>query len=182
MNIYTRLNAARMEFHMLQLKKTGFNSFSKYNYFELGDFLLPALHTLANHGLCAVVSFTETLATLTLTEVDSGTSIPITSPMGSADLKGCHVVQNIGAVETYQRRYLWVALLEIVEHDAVEHDAVDQGPPAEKKVAKPSKHSAELKAIATREELVQLYKSLPEATRLELKDEFSARRAELEAA
>lgn len=177
MNIYTRLNAARMEFHMLQLKKTGFNSFSKYNYFELGDFLLPALDTLANHGLCAVVSFTETLATLTLTEVDSGTSIQITSPMGSADLKGCHVVQNIGAVETYQRRYLWVALLEIVEHDAV-----DQGPPAEKRATKPSKHSAELKAIATREELVQLYKSLPEATRLELKDEFSARRAELEAA
>ena len=48
--------------------------------------------------------------------------------------------------------------------------------------AKPSKHAAELKAINTREELVSLYKSLPEATRLELKEEFSARRAELEAA
>jgi hypothetical protein len=177
MNIYTRLNAARAGFHMLKLAKTGFNSFSKYNYFELGDFLLPALETLSKHGLCAVVSFTDTIATLTLIEIDSGTSIQITSPMGSADLKGCHAVQNIGAVETYQRRYLWVALMEIVEHDAV-----DQGPPAEKKAAKPSKHSADLKAINTREELVSLYKSLPEAARLELKEEFSARRAELEAA
>ena len=35
-------------------------------------------------------------------------------------MKGCHVVQNIGAVETYQRRYLWCAALEIVEHDALD--------------------------------------------------------------
>ena len=47
-------------------------------------------------------------------------TITISSPMGSAALKGCHEVQNIGAVETYQRRYLWVAALEIVEHDALD--------------------------------------------------------------
>jgi hypothetical protein len=46
--------------------------------------------------------------------------ITLYSPMGSANLKGCHEVQNIGAVETYQRRYLWVAALEIVEHDALD--------------------------------------------------------------
>ena len=47
-------------------------------------------------------------------------NIIISSPMGSAALKGCHEVQNIGAVETYQRRYLWVAALEIVEHDVLD--------------------------------------------------------------
>jgi hypothetical protein len=36
-------------------------------------------------------------------------------------------VQNIGAVETYQRRYLWVTAMEIVEHDAL-----DSAPPAER--------------------------------------------------
>jgi hypothetical protein len=40
--------------------------------------------------------------------------------MGSANLKGCHEVQNIGAVETYQRRYLYVTALAIVEHDALD--------------------------------------------------------------
>ena len=40
--------------------------------------------------------------------------------MGSAQLKGCHIVQNIGAVETYQRRYLYVSALAIVEHDALD--------------------------------------------------------------
>jgi hypothetical protein len=40
--------------------------------------------------------------------------------MSTAALKGCHEVQNLGAVETYIRRYLWVTALEIVEHDAID--------------------------------------------------------------
>jgi hypothetical protein len=40
--------------------------------------------------------------------------------MSTAALKGCHEVQNLGAVQTYLRRYLWVAALEIVEHDALD--------------------------------------------------------------
>ncbi len=32
-------------------------------------------------------------------------------------------VQNLGAVQTYIRRYLWVAALEIVEHDVVDASA-----------------------------------------------------------
>jgi hypothetical protein len=49
--------------------------------------------------------------------------------MSEAALKGCHPVQNLGAVQTYIRRYLWVAALEIVEHDAV-----DSSPGKEKEV------------------------------------------------
>jgi hypothetical protein len=46
--------------------------------------------------------------------------IIIHSPMGSANLKGCHEIQNIGACETYSTRYLWTAALCIVEHDALD--------------------------------------------------------------
>ena len=126
MNIYQKLNAARIKFHGLKLEKTGNNKFAGYKYFELGDFLIQALMVFEEVGLCAVVSFEKETATMTIhdTEVkqmDQGAqSIVITSPMGSAALKGCHEVQNIGAVETYQRRYLWTAALEIVEHDALD--------------------------------------------------------------
>jgi hypothetical protein len=40
--------------------------------------------------------------------------------MSKAELKGCHDVQNLGAVQTYLRRYLWTAAFEIVEHDALD--------------------------------------------------------------
>lgn len=118
--VYKKLNDARQQFHTKVLKKTGENKFAKYSYFELGDFLIPALEVFRNVGLCAVVSFDESIARMIIVDVDDLSTIVITSPMGSADLKGCHVVQNIGAVETYQRRYLWVAALEIVEHDAID--------------------------------------------------------------
>jgi hypothetical protein len=37
--------------------------------------------------------------------------------MSTASLKGCHEVQNLGAVETYIRRYLYQTAFEIVEAD-----------------------------------------------------------------
>lgn len=121
MNVYEKLNEARERFHGQELKKSGRNTFANYNYFELGDFLVPALKVFKEVGLCAVVSFDAGIATMVIRNIEKpDDAIVLTSPMGSAALKGCHEVQNIGAVETYQRRYLWVAALEIVEHDALE--------------------------------------------------------------
>lgn len=122
LNVYQKLNEARTKFHALQLKKTGHNKFAGYYYFELGDFLIPALNVFGEVGLCALpVSFDKDFARMTIVNTEKPDErIVFESPMGSAALKGCHEVQNIGAVETYQRRYLWVAALEIVEHDALD--------------------------------------------------------------
>ena len=140
MSVYAKLNEARLKFHQLQLKKTGHNKFAGYNYFELGDFLIPALGVFNEVGLCAIVSFTADTASLRIIDLDTATETTITSPMGSAALKGCHEVQNIGAVETYQRRYLWVAAMEIVEHDALEattgkHEPEVRQAPAKKTIS-----------------------------------------------
>jgi hypothetical protein len=120
MSVLKKLMDARLKLHGMGLEKTGENKFAGYKYFELADFLVPAQEIFAELGLCGVVSFTADIAKLTITDIETNQSIEITSPMGSAALKGCHEVQNIGAVETYQRRYLWVAALEIVEHDALD--------------------------------------------------------------
>jgi hypothetical protein len=121
MNVYEKLNAARQDFHGMKLEKTGHNKFAGYKYFELGDFLIPALSVFKKHGLCGHVSFGEKVATMKVVNTEKPDEcITFESPMGSAALKGCHEVQNVGAVETYQRRYLWVAALEIVEHDALD--------------------------------------------------------------
>jgi hypothetical protein len=121
MNVYQRLSLAREKFHALKLTKTGHNKFAGYYYFELGDFLIPALRVFREAGLCSHVTFDKDVATMVIRCDDKPEDwFNIESPMGSAALKGCHEVQNIGAVETYQRRYLWVAALEIVEHDALD--------------------------------------------------------------
>jgi len=118
--------AARIRLQGTKLKKSGWNDFSKYHYFELGDFLPEIQNIFHDIGLCGVVSYDANYATLSITDTDDGTVIVIASPMAAAQLKGAHPIQNLGAVETYQRRYLWMTAMEIVEHDAIDsssHDA-----------------------------------------------------------
>ena len=124
MGVHKKLMDARILLQQAPLKKSGHNKFAGYSYFELGDFLPTINQIFSRVGLCGVVSFDKELATLTITDYDDNTEIKITSPMAEANLKGCHPIQNLGAVETYTRRYLWVSAMEIVEHDAL-----DSSPP-----------------------------------------------------
>lgn len=123
MNVYKKLMQARIDLQNTTLSKSGHNKFAGYKYFELGDFI-PAIQNIFNNlGLCGMISYTNDLATLTIVDMADLSKIEITSPMSEAALKGCHAVQNLGAVQTYIRRYLWVTALEIVEHDAIDSSA-----------------------------------------------------------
>ena len=132
MSVHKKLMAARVKLQSVDMKKSGQNKFAGYSYFELGDFI-PHVQTIFNElGLCGVVSFDNTYASLTITDVEDGTVIVVTSPMAEANLKGAHPIQNLGAVLSYQRRYLWMAAMELVEGDAI-----DSAPPVEAPKATP---------------------------------------------
>ena len=121
MNIYQKLLCARLQLQDSELKKSGNNKFAGYKYFELGDFLPRIQEIFAERKLCGIVSFGKEEATLTIVDMEKPEDkIVISSPMSTAALKGCHEVQNLGAVQTYLRRYLWVTAMEIVEHDALD--------------------------------------------------------------
>jgi len=126
MSVHKKLMQARVKLQSVDMKKSGQNKFAGYSYFELGDFI-PHVQTIFNDlGLCGVVTFNTEYAQLCITDVEDGTVIVITTPMAEANLKGAHPIQNLGAVLSYQRRYLWMAALELVEGDAV-----DSAPPVE---------------------------------------------------
>lgn len=126
MSVHKKLMQARVKLQAIEMKKSGQNKFAGYSYFELADFI-PHVQTIFNEiGLCGVVSFDIDYARLYITDVEDGTSILITSPMAEANLKGAHPIQNLGATLSYQRRYLWMAAMELVEGDAI-----DSAPPAE---------------------------------------------------
>ena len=134
MNIYTKLLCARLQLQDKELKKSGNNKFAGYKYFELGDFLPAIQEIFAERKLCGIVSFGKEEATLTIVDMEKPEDkIVISSPMSTAALKGCHEVQNLGAVQTYLRRYLWVTAMEIVEHDAL--DSSEPLKPETKKAA-----------------------------------------------
>lgn len=126
MSVHKKLMQARVKLQSTEMKKSGLNKFAGYSYFELSDFI-PHVQIIFNDlGLCGVVTFSTEYAQLCITDVDDGTVIVITSPMAEANLKGAHPIQNLGAVLSYQRRYLWMAALELVEGDPI-----DSAPPVE---------------------------------------------------
>ena len=135
MKVFKKLIAVRNELAHLPLNKSGHNKFAGYKYFELGDFLPSVQMLFEKHGLCDVISFDADLARMEIYDVEDGSHVTFTSPMGSANLKGCHEVQNIGAVESYQRRYLYTTALAIVENDVL--DATTGSAPVEPKMVKP---------------------------------------------
>lgn len=121
MNVFEKLNEARLRFQNANVKKSGHNNFVGYTYYELAD-ILPVINKLAKElKFSCVVNFTKELATLDFVDLEkTEDKITFTSPMASATLKGCHEVQNMGASETYLKRYLYQNCFEIVEADALD--------------------------------------------------------------
>jgi hypothetical protein len=128
MKVYKKLIDARNMLQTKELTKSGHNKFAGYKYFELADFLPTVQAIFQEVGIVDVISFTAEVATMTIFDIEDGSSIVFTSPMGSASLKGCHEVQNIGAVETYQRRYLYTTAMAIVESDALDATTAKEEP------------------------------------------------------
>lgn len=135
MSIYAKLAQARVKLQKENLKKTGNNR--NFKYFELKDFLPRVNEIFEELKMCAVVRYSSELATLTIYDCEKDESIEFTSPMVQKALPSGTEIQNLGAIQTYQRRYLYLTALEIVEDDLV-----DGIPPekAEQKKQESQKH------------------------------------------
>jgi hypothetical protein len=133
--VYAKLQKARIKLQAAPLKKSGYNHFANYKYFELADFLPTVNEIFDELGLCSVISFDKELATLRVIDTDNGGSIAFISPMADTNMKGNQQVQNLGATLSYLRRYLYVNALEIVENDLL--DAIKDKDEEKPKSAKP---------------------------------------------
>ena len=135
MSVHKKLMQVRVELAHLGPQRTGFNKFAGYKYFELGDFIPQTMELFLKHGLCGYISYSSEEATLCITDVEDGTVIVIHSPMATAALKGAHDIQNLGAAESYQRRYLWMTALELTQTDPI--DSAEPLPIPKKDIPKP---------------------------------------------
>ena len=143
-NVYQKLLEARVLFMEEDVKKSGKNMKLAYKYFELQDIVPVALPIFQKVGLLPVTTFENDVATMSLINVDNPVEyINFTSPMReiepiiSAKTGGevTNAIQRLGSVETYQRRYLYMVALDIVEADAIEPLTGDTTPPVPKTTA-----------------------------------------------
>ena len=142
-NVYQKLLEARVLFMEEDVKKSGKNMKMAYKYFELQDIVPVATPIFQKVGLLPAVTFSDEEATMTIFNVDNPTDyISFTSPMREiapivSNTTGGEVtnaIQRLGSVETYQRRYLYMIALDIVESDSIE-PLTGTNPPAPKPTA-----------------------------------------------
>lgn len=121
LSIYTKLQEARVALQKMKLKKSGENSYSKFKYFELMDFIPQMNELFLNLKLASNFSIVNDEAVLLICDTEEETEpIKFTLPVKEAEVKGCTPVQNLGALNTYLKRYLYLNALEIVEADALD--------------------------------------------------------------
>jgi len=138
MNVYGKLAEARAKFKTAKVQKSGENKFQGYKYFELADILNAVTDINREVGLATVETVTADCATLTVVNADDPADrVDFSVPMSTAQLKGCHPVQNLGAAITYVRRYLYQNAYSVAEPDQLDSgkQAMDEAPkkPAQQK-------------------------------------------------
>lgn len=138
MNVFGKLAEARAKFKTAKVQKSGENKFQGYKYFELADILNAVTDINREVGLATVETVTADCATLEVVNVDDPADRAAFSvPMSTAQLKGCHPVQNLGAAITYVRRYLYQNAYSVAEPDQLDSgkQSMDEAPkkPAQQK-------------------------------------------------
>ena len=120
--VYSKLQKARVLLQEQPLKKSGFNSYAGFKYFELGDFLKQANVIFDNLGLCPVFSISDGEATLRIYDSEFGGVIYFCSPTADASNEKSKAppIQSLGSQHSYLRRYLYLNALELIENDVVD--------------------------------------------------------------
>ena len=98
LNLFQKIQKARVELQKREIKKTGYNKYSNYYYFELSDFLSPINEICGELGLYTEFQYSNTEAWLTIYD----------------------------GTQSFARRYLYMMAFEIAESDAIDNGGVDE--------------------------------------------------------
>lgn len=120
-NIYKTLQQMRVELQKRGITKSGRNEYSKFDYYELSDFLPHCNEIMNNHDIVAIYRLLKESAELSLINCnDLNEKIVFSIPLAEVSIKGAAGIQNVGGLTTYTRRYLYMIAFEISESDELD--------------------------------------------------------------
>lgn len=118
MNIYKKIQQARVELQKMGIKKSGHNKFANFDYFELKDFLPKVNEIFLDLKLFSKFDLLENEGILTIINSENPEeSIVFSTPKATIDMKGQNGLQQIGSTHTYLSYY---NALEIIINDETE--------------------------------------------------------------
>lgn len=120
LNLYQKIALLREKLIGTKLKKSGRNTFSNYDYFELQDFIPTVISLEKELDLLSVFSMSEEKAVLSIIDTETKDQLIFETPKADAQGKGQLPIQALGSQHTYLRRYLYINYLSLSESDGVD--------------------------------------------------------------
>ena len=162
-NIYQKIQSVRVDLAKKNLKKTGNNTYSKFKYYELADFLPTLNGMMKANGLMTVFTMEKEKAVLKIFNSDKPEEfVTFYTPTAEVEIGksktggGAQPIQNLGGKITYLRRYLLMVAFEIVEADVVDDKKQDY------KYQLDMKEIGKIEKVETLEELKDVCKGIKE--------------------
>ena len=125
LNVYQKLNKARLMFLEQKVKKSGKNPSIRFQYYELDD-IVPVVTRIFNEiGLISVNCIHDDFAEMEISNTENIPEPPIIfrvpfsvmEPQTSAQ----NPMQSLGSCITYIRRYLYMLAMDITEPDSIDN-------------------------------------------------------------
>lgn len=126
MSIYQKLSLARQELAKKKIvaDTKGYN----YNYIDLPQIESAVSEACIKAGIIATMTFTDRVKMI-ITDLEDNSTCCFESPIvdpSMAHINDKQPIQNVGGLMTYMRRYMYMMVFAISEHDAVEEVGSEQ--------------------------------------------------------
>ena len=121
------LQEVRFKLYGMELKKTGYNPYGKFNYFQLEDFVPQATWLFYERGMTPVcwIEIDGNGIEYGYLTINKGVE-QVMFKIPTAETGLSNAMQGMGAKVTYVRRYLYMLALDLVENDIL--DALPEAP------------------------------------------------------
>lgn len=157
LNVIEKLILAKHKFSETEIRKSGVNPHSEFEFYQLQDIVPVAIHIFTQVGLLSTFSIVDGNATLTIINSDNKEDfVSFSAPfevqdtiMSRSGKAVTNKVQNVGSSITYYRRYLWMMALDVVDRDEIDQNAGIEPSVHTKKIPVTSEERVELKKELT---------------------------------
>ncbi len=121
LNLFQKINEIRDRILKLKLKKTGYNKFAGYYYYELADFLPQVIIIEKELGLTSNYDGFADFGELEVVNADNPSERKVYKiSVKEANAKGMLEIQKAGAENTYGKRYAYQNDRNLTENDGVD--------------------------------------------------------------
>ncbi|MGI6565636.1 ERF family protein [Methanosphaera sp.] len=119
--IYKKIQRGKRIFLEAGIKPTGRNTFQKYNYLEMKDIEPTILDVCEELQLSTRFVFSATSANLIIRDEEDSREVYYSLPLPAVKVDDARkAMQEIGSIQTYAMRYLYIQAFEIVVTDTID--------------------------------------------------------------